>query len=86
MAQQASTKNTERRNVVNLATRAAFMVKAKHEMDKALLRLNEVSTHLTNDEEYGALGAISGLSSQIQYIETLLTVMTDLEKHERRNE
>lgn len=75
---------------MNLATRAAFMVKARHDVDEVLLQLNEVSTHLTEDAELAALGALAGLSARIQYIETLLTVMRDLQSHQdrfhRRNE
>ncbi|MCU1284088.1 MAG: hypothetical protein JWO13_438 [Acidobacteriales bacterium] len=67
---------------MNLATRAAFMTKARHDIDKALLQLNEVSTHLTDDAELAALGALSGLSGQIQYIETVLTIMRDLQTHQ----
>jgi len=69
---------------MNKATRAAFMVKARHDVDAALFRLDEVSKHLTSDEEIAALGAIAGLAAQILSIETLLTVMRDLQVHEEK--
>lgn len=69
---------------MNEVTRAAFILKARHDVDEALFRLDEVSKHLANDGEIAAFGAVAGLAAQIMAIETLLTVMRDLQAHEKQ--
>ena len=62
--------------------REAVMEKAKVGVTEVLLRLQEVSQYIHDGEDLAALGAISGLTGRIQYVETLLTVLRDIESRD----
>jgi hypothetical protein len=62
--------------------RTTVVAKVSSGLGEVSHRLSEVAKHLINGEDLAALGAISGLSERIQYIETLLTVMRDLQAHQ----
>ncbi len=57
----------------------AALAKATTSLTKAKTSLQEAVEHLEAGEYLGALGAISGLASQIQHVETLLMVLRDLD-------
>jgi len=59
--------------------REAVMDKAKAGVTEVFLRLQEVSKYIHDGEDLAALGAISGLAGRIQYVETLLTVLRNIE-------
>ncbi len=59
--------------------REAVMEKAKAGVTEVCLRLQEVSKFIHDGDDIGAMGAISGLSGRIQYVEMLLTVLRDIE-------
>lgn len=48
-------------------------------IEELLVRLREVQEHLQAGDELAALGTVAGLASRVQYVETLLTVLRDLE-------
>lgn len=59
--------------------RSAALAKAAVKVREIRIRLSEVSEYLDNGEELPAIGALAGLATQVQYVETLLTVLRDLE-------
>ena len=61
------------------ATQTALKAKAVATIDEALSRLREVQEHLGANEELAALGALSGIGQRLQYVETLLTVLRDVQ-------
>jgi len=68
---------------VNDSVRQSILDRARSGSDEVLLRLQEVSEHLADGSELAALGALSGLSERLQYVEVLLTVLRDLESHSK---
>lgn len=65
--------------------RTKVLQRASAGVEEVLLQLEEVSKHLTTGEDLTALGALSGLSERIQYVEILLTVLRDLEAKAPKN-
>ena len=59
--------------------KTALIAKATTTVEEALARLAEVQEYLRAGEELAALGALSGLSHRLQYVETLLTVLRDVQ-------
>ena len=59
--------------------KAAVMTKASKAVEESLARLRDVQQHLQSGDELAALGAVAGLSERVQYVETLLTVLRDIE-------
>ncbi len=64
---------------MNDSIRASIFDRATSGVNEVLLQLEEVSQHLTDGEDLAALGALSGLSERLQYVEVLLTVLRDIE-------
>ena len=58
---------------------AAVMAKASKTVEESLARLLDVQQHLQSGDELAALGAVAGLSERVQYVETLLTVLRDVQ-------
>jgi len=59
--------------------RSVVLAKATVKVRSIRILLKEVSEYLDKGEELPAIGALSGVASQVQYVETLLTVLRDLE-------
>ncbi len=59
--------------------KTALMNKAMVTVEEAMERLLEVRGFLRDGEELTALGALSGLGQRLQYVETLLMVLRDVQ-------
>ena len=59
--------------------KTALTKKALATVEEATGRLLEVQKFLREGEELTALGALSGLGQRLQYVETLLMVLRDVQ-------
>ena len=65
--------------MTNDPIRQAILVRAAKTVDEVWETLMQVQQYLGNDAELAALGALSGVAERIRYVETLLTVLRDLQ-------
>ena len=63
--------------------RTALALKVTASISDAQQRLKETQKLLRTGDELAALGALSGIAARVQYAETLLTVLRDLELGKR---
>jgi hypothetical protein len=59
--------------------KAAAMTKASKTIEESLARLRDVQQHLQSGDELAALGAVAGVAERVQYVETLLMVLRDVQ-------
>lgn len=60
------------------STRTAVIAKASSELYEVSLQLREIAKHLIDGNDRAALGALSGLATQIQSTEVLLRALQGL--------
>jgi len=65
--------------------REAVMSKALAGVDEVKLRFDEIAQHLKNNDLLAAMDAIAGLANRIEYVETVLTLLRDLEAREPKS-
>jgi hypothetical protein len=63
----------------------AVLARATTTVNETVATLAEVQQYLAAGEELAALGALAGIGERLQYVETLLTVLRDLQPESRNH-
>ena len=59
--------------------KSTALAQASRTIGESLVRLQQAQELLDSGEELAALGAVSGVAERVQYVETLLMVLRDMQ-------